>query len=256
MIDAAFQAMIAAGESDAARLAFYGQVADSELLLLVVSEPTGDVVAPLVFRLSDGPVVLAFDSEERLSGFTGTISPYAALPGRVIATQLAGQGTSLGLNFGAPSETLLPPEALVWLAGTLAQTPSEARDVPEAFHLPTGLPEALISALDGRLARAAGIAEAALLAEVAYRGGRRGHMLAFVGAAAGAEAALARSANEALVFSGLDAGEMDVVFLSADDPAALSMARVALRFDLAAKAAPAPARQAPGTDPTRPPRLR
>ena len=97
---------------------------------------------------------------------------------------------------------------------------------------------------------------AALLVGVVYRDGRRGHLLALLDAARGAEAALARAMNEALVFSGIEAGELDVVFLPADAPAAVAMARVALRFDLPAAEVPAPAPEAPGMDPTRPPRLR
>jgi hypothetical protein len=50
----------------------------------------------------------------------------------------------------------------------------------------------LIAALDGKLARAGGLARAALLARVDYVGGRRGHLMAFVDALPGAEAALAR----------------------------------------------------------------
>jgi hypothetical protein len=116
----------------------------------------------------------------------------------------------------------------------------------------------LVAALEAKLARAPGLAPAALLARVTYAGGRRSHMLAFLGAVPGAEAALARAASEALVFSGLEAGEMDVTFLAPDSPAARAMAQVARRFDLpppATAAAPA-APVAPGSDPARPPRLR
>ena len=98
---------------------------------------------------------------------------------------------------------------------------------------------------------------AALLTGVRYDDGRRGHMLVFVGAAPGAEGALARAAAEALTFSGVEAGEMDVTFLGPQDAALAAMARVALRFDLPTPAMPEPAAPAaPGMDPDRPPRLR
>ena len=134
--------------------------------------------------------------------------------------------------------------------------PVEAR--PRLFHAPTGLPDALIAALDAKLARAGGLASGALLAGVTYEGGRRGHMLAFLDVLAGAETALAQAASEALVFSGIEAGEMDVAFLASDGPGTQSMARVALRFDLPASEAPAQAaaRPAPGMDAARPPKLR
>jgi hypothetical protein len=98
---------------------------------------------------------------------------------------------------------------------------------------------------------------AALLAGVSYADGRRGHMLAFVGTVPGAESALARAAAEALTFSGVDAGEMDVTFLAPDESALVPLSRVALRFDLPMPALPEPVTPvAPGMDPDRPPRLK
>lgn len=254
-LDQAYAAM-AADEDQ--RLRFYERLADGEMFLLLEEEAVGADITPRVFPLEDGPVVLCFDLEERLAEFAGGIQPYAALPGRVIAQQLAGQGIGLGINLGvAPSGMVLPAEAVDWLAGMLETGPEEVEAVPEAFHAPKGVPEVLLSALDAKLARAGGLASGALLAGVTYRGGRRGHMLAFLDAAPGAEAALARAAGEALAFSGLEAGEMDVGFMATGEAAAEAMARVALRFDLPAPERAEPAGpSAPGTDPARPPRLR
>jgi len=259
-LDAAHAAMAAAPDDDAARLQFFARLADTPLLLLLVAEAAGDTVEPRLFPLKEGSAVMAFDADDRLSAFTGAPAPYAELPGRVIVALLAGQGLGLGLNLGvAPSSFLIGAEGVDWLAETLAQGPVEAEARPLSFHPPGGLPEGLMLALDGKLARAGGLAQAALLAGVVYEGGRRGHLLAFVDAATGAEAALARAAGEALTFSGIEAGEMDVVFLAGADPALVPLARVALRFDLApperaATSGVAPA--APGSDPQRPPRLR
>lgn len=254
-LDAAYAA-IAADEDE--RLQFYERLADGELFLMLEAEAEGADIRPRVFPLEDGPVVLVFDLEERLAEFAGGIQPYAALPGRVIAQQLAGQGIGLGINLGvAPSAMVLPPEAVDWLAGMLESGPEEAEAVPEAFHAPKGLPQKLLAGLEAKLARAGGLAGAALLAGVTYRGGRRGHMLAFVDAVDGAEAALARAAGEALAFSGVEAGEMDVTFLRGDDPAVAAMARVARPFDLPLPVRAEPAAPiAPGSDPAKPPRLR
>ncbi len=258
LLDAAHAAVSASPADEAARLRFFERLADGELFLLLEREAEGAALEPRVFPLEEGPVVLVFDREERLAEFAGgVVAPYAALPGRVIAGMLRGQGIGLGVNLGvAPSEMLLPPEALDWLAGTLEGGPEEAEAVPEEF-LPPRVPEAVVAALDAKLAKAGGLAAAAVLAGVVYRGGRRGHMLAFLGAAAGAEAALARAVREALVFSGIEAGELDVVFLAESAAAAGAMGRVGLRFDLA-PAAPAPRALpgAPGSDPARPPKLR
>jgi hypothetical protein len=257
-LDIAHACMEAAPDDDAARLRFYGRVADAELFLLLETEVGGQAVTLRVFALEDGPVVLAFDREDRLSAFTGAPAPYAALPGRAIAAQLAGQGIGIGLNLGvAPSSFLIPAGAVDWLAATLGHVPAVAEAAPRSFHAPGGLPGRLIEALDARLARAGGLATAALLAGVSYADGRRGHMLAFVGALPGAETALARAAAEALTFSGVEAAEMDVTFLAPQEPALLPLARVALRFDLPVPVQADPvAPAAPGMDPDRPPRLK
>ena len=255
LLDAAHAAVSADPENEALRMRFFERLADGEMVILLEREAEADRLEPKVFELEEGPVVLIFDREERLASFTGGIAPYAALPGRVIAGLLKGQGIGLGVNLGvAPSSMLLPPEAMDWLAQTLDGGPQETEARPQDF-LPPSVPEAVIAALDAKLARAAGLASAALLAGVVYSDGRRGHLLALLDAVEGAEAALARAMNEALVFSGIEAGELDVAFLSASDPAATVMARVALRFELPPPAAPA-APVAPGMDPARPPKLR
>lgn len=255
LLDAAHAAVSADPGNEALRLRFFERLADGEMVLLLKREPVGESLEPRVFDLEDGPVVLIFDREERLAAFTAGVSPYAALPGRVIAGMLKGQGLGLGVNLGvAPSSMLLPPEAVDWLATALEDGPETVEALPETFLAPT-VPEAVVAGLDAKLARAGGLASAAVLAGVVYRDGRRGHMLAFLDAAEGAEAALARAMGEALVFSGVEAGELDVAFLQSGQPAAEAIGKVGLRFDLPApQAAGAPA--APGTDPTRPPKLR
>lgn len=257
-LDDAYAAMEIEGAGDAERLRFYEVLADGEFFLLLEEEAQGADIKPRIFPLDSGPVVLIFDLEERLAEFSGGIAPYAALPGRVIAQVLAGQGVGLGVNLGvAPSQMILPPEALDWLSGMLDAEPEPVEALPEGFSAPRSLPARLVAGLEAKLARAGGLAQCALLAGVTYQGGRRGHMLAFVDAAPEAEAALARSAREALAFSGIEAGEIDVAFLKTSDPATLAMARVAHRFDLPRPAVVQPSEPAaPGMDPDRPPKLR
>ena len=97
----------------------------------------------------------------------------------------------------------------------------------------------------------AGLAHAAYLAGVTYEGGARSHVLAFLDPVPGAEGDLARAVNEALVFSGLEAGTLDVTTLRAAQPVAAALARHGLRIELPHRE---PARPAP--DPDAPPRLR
>ncbi len=256
-IDTAHAAMEAAPEDDTARLQFYERFADGELFLLLESEPTGDQVSPRTFDTGEGQFVLAFDTEDRLAQFAGGPAPYAAVSGRALSLMLTGQDIGVGLNLDvAPSSILIPPQALTWLTATLDAPPTQASATPKEFTAPMGLPERLIQSLDTKLATAQGLAKAAFLTGVTYTDGRRGHLLAVIGARPGSEAALAQAVSEALVFSGLDAGELDVSFLADADPATQVLARTSLRFDLPEPPKPGLAPVAPGMDPDKPPNLR
>ena len=101
-LDRAHRAMTARPADEAARLAYYHRLVGAELCLLLTREPEGDDLAPRVLNLSDGPVVLAFEGEERLAAFADGPVPYAALPGRVVIAHLAGQDIGLGINLGGP----------------------------------------------------------------------------------------------------------------------------------------------------------
>jgi hypothetical protein len=257
-LDAAHAGMQAAPADDAARLGFYERLADAELFLMLTQEAQGPNLSPEVFELADGSFVLAFDREDRLAEFAGRPVPYAALSGRVIAAMLAAQGIGLGVNLQvAPSSILIPAEAVAWLDQTLGHTPDEVEARVTEFTPPTGLPEALLIALDTKLATASGLAQSAYLVGVIYDYGGRGHMLGFVATQPGAEGALAKAASEALTFSGIEAGALDVGFFAASDPVSARMAQVGLRFDLPQhQTESAPSRPAPGSDPDRPPILK
>ncbi len=257
-LDQAHAAMEVVPEDDAARLRFFERLADSELFILLDKEPEGDRISPEIFDTGEGRFVLVFDREERLAQFANRIVPYAALSGRVIASMLAGQGIGLGVNLEvAPSSILIPDAAMGWLAETLSHAPGEVEAAISEVRPPRGLPEVLLTALDAKLATAAGLARMAYLAAVTYESGGSGHLLAFVGAQEGAEPALAKAAGEALTFSGIEAGALDVGFFSASDEMAARLARVGLRFDLPDVEAARPYQpQIPGSDPDKPPRLK
>ena len=257
-LDQAHDAMENAPADDASRLRFYDRLAGSELFLLLEAEAEGARIRPQVFPVEGQDFVLVFDREERLAEFVGSQAPYAALSGRRLAEMLAGQAIGLGVNLGvAPSSILIEAASVDWLAATLADAPEEVEEHPEEITAPSGLPEALLTALDARLAGAGGLARLAYLVATTYRGGRRGHLMAFVDPLLGAEPALARAVSAALTFSGIAAGSLDVGFFRAADPVAARLARVGLRFDLPAPPeAEASAPSAPGMDPQKPPRLR
>lgn len=245
--------------SDTGRLRFFAALADTELFLLLAREVQGDQIEPQLFALDGGEVVVAFDDEARLAAFAEGAAHYVALPGRVVAKMLADQEMGLGLNLGvAPSSTLLPPDALRWLTETLGATDPDATEVRlRQVSVPKGVPEILLESLGARLSQAGGLAQYAMLAGVTYDDGATGHILALVGAQQRAEHALARMVSEALAFSGIDAGFLDVAFLSPQAPALPRLSKVAMRFEIPQpQEPPIPERPAPGSDPEKPPRLR
>ena len=254
-LDEAFTSMTAAPDDAGARLAWFDRLAASELVLLLEEEAEGDRIRPRIFTVEGADLVLAFDRDERLSDFAGGQAPYAAMSGRALAGMLAEAGLGLGVNLGAPSETVLETDALAWLAGVLAEQPAEVEDQPEELRPPANLPQALLGALDLRLASASGRATMAYLVATTFAGGRQSHLLAFIDPAPGAEGALAQLVGEALTFSGLEAATLDVGFFRASDPFCAQLARVGLRFDLP-EPETAVAHAAPGSDPSRPPKLR
>ncbi|WP_170573325.1 SseB family protein [Ruegeria atlantica] len=256
-LDAAQAGMEANPQDDVARLRFFERLADSELFLLLAEEAQGENITPELFDVADGRFVLAFDREDRLARFAERPVPYVALSGRVLSAMLAGQGIGLGLNLEvAPSSMLIPSEALAWLATTLQHAPEEVQQRLAEFLPPVGLPDDLLKALDTKLATAVGLAEAAFLVGTKTEKGGSGHMLGFVGAVDGAQSALAKAASEALTFSGIEAGAMDVGFFGPHDPATAALARVGLKFDLPQPAKHVVERVTPGSDPDKPPILK
>lgn len=254
-LDKAHAAMEAGDEAE--RLRFYETLAACELFLLLEAEAEDDSIVPQAFAVDGRNFVLAFDTEDRLAGFAGREAAYVGLSGRALAEMLAEADLGLGLNLEqAPSAMLLPSEAMRWLHATLADAPEEVETRVSEFQPPKGLPEALLTGLDTRLASAEGLADMAYLVGVVYDTGARGHMLGIIDPVPGAEPALARAVSDVLRFSGLEAAMLDVGFFRAADPAAARMALVGLRFDLPKPDAAATPGAAPGLDPTRPPKLR
>lgn len=257
-LDIAHAAMLAAPEDDVARLRFYERLADSELFMLLASEPDGERVEPEVFQTEQGSFVLVFDREERLAAFAGRIVPYIALSGRIIVQMLKGSEIGLGLNLEVEngSQMLVPAGALDWLRDTLDNAPEAVEANVEEVLPPKGLPENLLIALDTKLAMAAGLADGAYLVALRYDTCGQGHLLGFVDAQSGAETALAKAVSEALIFSGVEAGALDVGFFKSSDEMAGRLARVGLRYELPTPVEPQLERPVPGSDPDKPPRLR
>ncbi|MEL6426158.1 MAG: SseB family protein [Pseudomonadota bacterium] len=173
-LDQAHQALLAAPDDDRARLAFHERLADSELFIVLEEEPKGDRIVPVVMDTSSVPLILAFDRDARMAAFIGGVTPYAALPGRRVVEMLRGSGHGIALNLGVPDgETIVPPESVDWLGGLLRDGPAIGEGRITRLEPPKGLPEALLTALDQKLATMGGLAEAAWLTGVVYEAGTR-----------------------------------------------------------------------------------
>ena len=259
-LDHAHGAMQAAPEDEAARRGFYQALADSELFLLLVREAGDERIEPEVFTFDAGSYVLVFDREERLAEFTGRAAPYAALSGRALVAMLKGQGIGLGLNPEvAPSSTLLPAEAVDWLAEMLEPAPEESQGaVAKAFFAPD-LAETVVLALEARLGRMAGVARAACLVKARFDDGQTRHLLAVFDAIPQAEAALAKAMGEMQAFAGVAEQGFDIAFFSGSGAMAEKARAVGHWIELpepeVVETVQVPG-AAPGMDPDRPPILK
>ncbi|MEM9211268.1 MAG: SseB family protein [Pseudomonadota bacterium] len=254
-LDTAYAAMEAGGDQE--RLAFYGMIAQAELFLALTEEPVGEAIKPWIFDTGQGKFAIAFDTEERLSEFGNGPTAFVALSGRTVIEMLEGQGVGLGVNLVvAPSGTLLEPSDITWIASVLDSRPVTAEAWPEELRPPVGLPDHLILALDQRLSVLEGQARYAYLAEVAYDNGTQSHVIAFVNTSEGAEDALVQTISEALAFSGVEAANLDVMFIKSSDAIAAQFATAGLRFDLhQPQTDVSPDGEVPGSNPDKPPIL-
>ena len=254
-IDIAFSDMNADETNDIARLRFYERLIDCELFMLLEAESDGQSIRPDIFDVEKQQVALVFDKEDRLADFANSIVPFASLSGRSIISMIAGKDISLGLNFAvAPSSIILPPDVISWMAETISNGPIMAEAKIKEVFPPSGLPEIVVSALDTKLATMAGYADIAYLAEVVYDNDITSSVIIFINTKADAEVAIANAISETLIFSGIEAGSLDVMFLNSENPICAKLAKFGLRFDLPKlikKGQPA----APGSDPKKPPIL-
>lgn len=262
-LDACLQAMAAAPDSEAARLALYAELTRCEVFVLLEQEVSGSSMRPRVFDLSEARAVLAFDSEMRLAGFAGEAAAYAALPGRVLVPMLveAGAGLALLLNPDADHAGFLPAEVLAWVAQTLdAPAPEEQQGRLHRFSapaVPAPVLQGLVRALERRLSGMPGL-ERVVLVGAEWDTGAKGHVLALSGLPEAAQAPVARAVAEALALSGLEAGALDVIFPPASAMAQAVQVGLVLNptpFEMPDDQVVTPG-QNPGLDPEKPPKLR
>lgn len=238
---------------DAARARVLNRLADTEIFVALARDPEGDRIALRLFDLPTGRMAIAADTEDRLAEFFAAPVAHAALPGRALAAMLAAEGVAVMVNPGAPSEMLLDPAVLGWLAEALQAAPAEDQAGPARLSAPA--PEmvaALAEPLAARLTDMAGLAEGAALVAAEWPEGARGHLIVLSGVAEDHRPLVAKALAELIAFLPPLPQPCDVAFDLAVPENALM-----LRLDPVAPApAPEAAPRAPGSDPDKPPILR
>lgn len=228
-----------------ARARMLSRLANTRLSVALAAEAEGDEIRLRMFPLDGAQVALACDSDERLAAFFGSVTPYAAMPGRVLAGLLADAGAGLLVNPGHPSEMLLDGAMLDWLRGALSVTPqAEIARLTLRAPAPAAV-QALAGPLAERLADLQGLVSGAALVGLGGAGDEpEGHLLLIAGAPAAEQPAIAKALSETLAFLPEQPGGVDISFAETEPPA------TALRFDLT----PAPTARQPR--PKGPPILR
>ena len=238
---------------DAARARVLNRLADTEIFVALARDPEGDRVALRMFDLPTGPMAVATDAEDRLAAFFAEPVAHVALPGRALAAMLAPEGVALMVNPGAPSEMLLDPAMLGWLAQALQSAPAEDQAGPAQLTAPA--PEmvaALAEPLAARLTDMAGLAEGAALVAADWPDGARGHLIVLSGVAEDHRPLVAKALAELIAFLPPLPQPCDVAF---DLPTPDSALRLQLD-PIVPEPAPKSAPRAPGSDPDKPPILR
>jgi hypothetical protein len=258
-IDSAFEASQAEPDDNGLYMRLLERIMDAELFLLLADEPERDRIDPHLFEMDEGRFVLAFDRGERLAEFLDTPSPYVALPGRRLVEMIAGQHVGLALNLGvAPSEMLLPPDAVDWMAQIGAGSPELHEARLTGIAMPRNLPSGLMAALDPKLAAMAEVIDEAHLVAAQFSDTDEALLLVLFGVPEAARNDVAAAIGEAVRFSGMDHARLDVTFLDTDAPARAQIEEVSVRIELPRSADLDGHRspKEPGSDPVNPPRIR
>lgn len=243
-------------DSAEAQLLAFDLLLRSELFVLLEDDDPGSAVTPVIFPLQPEPAIVAFDTEERLTGFAGGPAAYAALPGRALIDAIVGQEVALALNIDREDCALhLGAATLTWIADTMAvATPAPARlEDLESVTPPGPLDERFLASIGGRIATDSGLIGGAILTETA----RKSLLLALIDVAGEAQEAVARHVAEAVALWGERVPAVDYVFLSEGDPRLGPLRRNGIEIEI--PRAPEPTVQTlsvPGSDPSKPPKLR
>lgn len=237
-----------------ARLRVFEQFLSAELFIALKEEPVEDVIKPLLFDISDGRFALVFDKEDRLTSFLGGVQDFACLSGRALLELFRSQDVGLGVNLSQEEScALFTPEDLDWCA-QFAVEPEQSEQKFLSVRSVVDFPPELLAALDRKIASLSGFAKSAYLVSLQDATGTSRNSLVFTDALLPSEKRIAETISETVRLS--DSGHsLDVVFLPKQHSAISSIEKFGLRFDISEPEQAQPL-QAPGSDPSKPPKLR
>lgn len=227
-----FKEMSQNPENNDARLNYYGVLADTNLFLLLEQEPSNEILEPKFIQLEGKNFALAFDSEESLSEFYGEAAAFAQITGRVLAKMLLEEKIGLGINLGvSEGELLLPYEVVEWFVNVLDETPDLVQANPKKFLPANAFPEIMFQALQEKLEPAVGLFDEIWICAVEYNEDEISHLICLMGAQKSAQQAIVKSINEALFFTDINLGNIDVAHFNYDDEACSKIRAIGVKLE-------------------------
>lgn len=253
ILDGHFNDMAADPDSETKRASYYGCLASTELFVALERE-AGAGFEPKLVELDGTQYAMVFDLQERMAMFFDAETSFVAMSGRALATSLAGQNIGLGLNLGVTeTANLIGVEALDWLRERIEGEVRAGSSKVRKIEAPVFDNVELLRAIDARLAVFAGAGRRAYLVR-ATLDREKTHLMVLVGIPEHLRSPIAGGLAEALRFLAPDLA-LDTVFLDADETLADAASRVGLVFDMTPDVQPAKTIAAPGSDPSKPPKL-
>ena len=252
-MDKTYARMQAAPNSDAAGLRFYEAFCDTNLHVLVNAD-----LSLQIFETSQGKLILAFDTEERMAEFVEQPTEFIKMPGRELVTQLKETDIGIGLNLNvAPTSQILTPEILDWVSALLSVDSTLMVDQVAGFSADCQLSDDDRTALTDRLVNFTGVVKAAYICGVTYADGATADALFFIDCDQDIEADLFTAMIETQKFAMDSSADLAIKFISSDSPALPEIQRHGHQLHIPAPiVTPTFQPSAPGMDPNKPPKLR
>lgn len=257
-LDTAYANMQNPDGDETAELRFYETFCDCVLTVLIVEDEAQDKIQFDIFETSQGALVLAFDSEDRMAEFIEKPTGFINMPGRELLQMLSDQQLGIGLNLAvAPSSQILEKATLDWVRDVIGSESMVKMDKISSLKPATNISPSLSQNLAMRLQAFYGFVESVLICDVTYEDGYAGTAFFVLNCDPDTEANLFAMLMETQRFSSRDDSEIAIQFIQTNSPNIDDIRAVAQEvkpLPRSAKSISTP--KAPGRDPAKPPKLR